>query len=113
MPKVVSDVEILRTYLSGVIDRAEHHAGNVDQVALGLVGAILWQKDDEPIEVFERQGEMKNVLWVRIRGKRYAFTYNHLTESIEMRCGSTQGHLVESFTNATTLNHIKTVFETL
>jgi hypothetical protein len=31
----ISSIELLQTYLVGVLTRAEHHAGNVEGVALG------------------------------------------------------------------------------
>lgn len=47
MPLTVTEVDELQQYISGVMERAGHHAGNVDEVALALVGAILWRKDDD------------------------------------------------------------------
>ena len=32
MPKEIVDVEVLKQYFSGVIERAEHHAGVVDEI---------------------------------------------------------------------------------
>ena len=46
MALTVTDVEQLRAYLCGVMSRADHHAGSVNEIALALVGAILWRKDD-------------------------------------------------------------------
>jgi len=31
MPRRVKDVDVLQQYISGVMVRARHHAGNVDQ----------------------------------------------------------------------------------
>ena len=39
--------------------RADHHAGNVNEIALALVGAILWRKNDRSIKVMEYNGETK------------------------------------------------------
>ena len=110
MPKTVSDVDVLRTYIQGVMERAAHHADNVSHVVLALAGAILWRMDDEPLKVLEREGEMKNVLWARVDGERYAFSYNHETRTIDMRQGSTQGRLVHAFSNATPLQEIIAIF---
>jgi hypothetical protein len=79
-----------------------------------LAGAIIWRKDDdEPIKVMARDGEIKNVLWARINGQRYAFSYNHSAGEIEMRRGSTQGPILQAFSNATPLAKLKRVFENL
>jgi hypothetical protein len=94
--------------------RSKHHAGNVGGAALALVGAIVWRKDDaDKIEVFERQGTPGNVLWVKVSGKRYAFSFNHENQTIEMRESSTQGPVLHSFTNSTPTNDIEVIFRAL
>lgn len=114
MPLAVSDVDTLKRYVEGVMGRSAHHAGKVGGAALALAGAIVWRKDDaDEIEVMERQGDMKNVLWVKIGGQRYAFSYNHELQSIEMRKGTTQGAVLYSFTNDTPTTEIESVFRTL
>lgn len=114
MPLTVTEIEELRTYINGVMNRADHHAGNVQEIALALAGAILWRKDDEePIRVMAQGGETKNVLWVRIGGQRYAFSYNHAAGEIEMREGGTQGPTIHAFSNATPLATVYQVFEAL
>lgn len=113
MPTPVTDVAILQRYLEGVLARADHHAGNVGQIALAITGAIVWRKDPDPIQVLERDGEMKNVLWVLIGGQRYAFTYDHSTQAILILRGSTQGKVLHSLTNATPLSELSDIFRSL
>jgi len=114
MALTVTEVEELRQYLSGVMDRAGHHAENVKEIALALTGAILWRKDDDkPIKVMAHGGETKNVLWVYIGGQRYVFSYNHDTGEIEMREENTHGQTLHRFSNATPLSTIMTVFKAL
>lgn len=110
MPRAIPDIQLLRQYINGVMERAAHHADMVSEVALALAGAIIWRKDDADIEVFEREGKMTNVLWVRVGGNRYAFSYNHEAGLIEMRAGSTQGAVLHSFSNSTTNHEIKEIF---
>ncbi len=113
MPTPVTDVDILKQYIGGVVDRADHHAKNVNEITLALVGAIVWKKDAEPIKVMAHKGEMKNVLWVKINGVRYAFSYNHHNKSVSMYRDSVQGMLVYSFSNDTPLSKVREVFESL
>ncbi len=113
MPLQVNDIQTLNAYIDGVMERASHHAGNVSGIALALVGPILWRKDADPIEVMSKQGETKNVLWIKIGGQRYAFSYNHGDERIEMRRGTTHGNVVHTFTNATPLTEVIEVFRAL
>jgi hypothetical protein len=113
MPTKVTDVEILKAYIAGVMNRADHHANGVTEIALALVGAIVWAKDEEPIQVLTREGAMKNVLWVRINSVRYAFSYDHKTRSIGMHEGSTNGMLIYSFSNTTPVARVREIFESL
>lgn len=108
MATTVTEIEVLRQYIGGVMARADHHANGVDEVALALIGAILWRKDgDQEIKV------LVNVLWVYIGGARYAFSYNHDSGEIEMRDGSTQGPVKHTFSNAVDAASVKAIFETL
>lgn len=58
----------------------------------------------------EHDGEMKNVLWAQIKGKRYAFTYNHNNECIEMRENNLRGPVKTSFDDTWTLQDIRKLF---
>lgn len=113
MALTVKDVDALQEYIQGVMDRADHHAENVNEIALALVGAIIWKKDTESIKVMEKEGETKNVLWVNIRNTKYAFVYNHNTDKIDMRQGSIQGKKLFEFDNKTSLSELKTIFSRL
>jgi len=113
MPAQIQDVDLLQNYIKGVMERADHHAGAVKEIALALAGAIVWKKDSAPIEVYAKDGEMKNVLWVKIKGIRYAFSYNHTASTIEMRQGTTHGQVVASFSNTTPLATVYSLFDGL
>lgn len=104
----------MRKYLRGVLARAGHHAQNVEACIMALFGGVIAYKDkDTHLEVKEHDGDMKNVLWAQIKGKRYAFTYNHDGKCIEMREGSTHGSAKASFDDNWTLSQIRTLFESL
>jgi hypothetical protein len=109
MPQAIASVDVLQQYIQGVTARAEHHANNVDEIALAIAGAVVWRKEGE-IEVMTREGDMKNVLWVRINGARYALSYNHEGACIEIRERNTQGRVLASFTNANTASEVKQFF---
>lgn len=113
MPHQVTDVDVLRDYLRGVLDRADHHAQNVNEISLAIAGAIIWRKDDNPLEVMVREGEMKNVIWVKIGNQRYALSYNHEAGEIELREGSTRGNVVGTFSNTTPLADVRRIFGAL
>ncbi len=113
MPLELTQIQQLRDYLRGVMDRAEHHAGNVDAIALAIAGAIIWRMDDEPLEAFAREGQTKNVLWARFNGRRLAFSYNHTDETIEIRENSTQGRVLRSFSNDNSASDVADFFRNL
>lgn len=113
MAITVKDIDTLQAYIEGVMERADHHAGKVNEVALTIAGAIVWKKDERSIKVMERAGETKNVLWVTIGSNKYAFSYNHELGKIEMREKSIQGKVLHEFDNSTTASEVKNIFEKL
>ena len=113
MPLEITEVQQLREYLRGVMDRAEHHAGNVDEIALAIAGAVIWRMDDEPLEAFTREGQTKNVLWARVDSRRLAFSYNHEKETIEVREGTTHGRVLRSFSNDNSAGDVARFFRGL
>jgi Integron cassette protein VCH_CASS1 chain len=113
MKTKVNDVDTLQQYLTGVMQRTDHHARQVDEIVFALAGAIIWRKDSSPIEVMTRQGDMKNILWVRINDKKYAFCYNHETCAIEMRGDKIKGEVIHSFLNTTSLSELINIFRNL
>ena len=114
MPVKVKSVEALRGYFRGVADRAQHHAPKVDLVIYPLLGFILLNMDDETdIEVRGTGDAIGNILWVPIRGTRYAFCYNHEKWVIEIRKGSFRGDTLCEMNNNTTIGDIAKFFESL
>lgn len=113
MPQQVTDIGVLRNYLRGIMDRADHHAQNANEVSLSVAGGVIWKKDDDPLEVMTREGEMKNVLWFKVNGKRYALSYNHNTGEIELRYKTTHGPVVAAFSNAIKNAQVREIFSGL
>lgn len=110
MAREVADIDHLRDYLKGVLDRADHHAQGVSEVVLAVAGGVVWRKDDGPLTVRTRKGELGNVLWFTVDGERNALSYNHKTEEIELRTGSTHGNVAASFCNTTPSADVRAVF---
>ncbi len=108
----VNSIQILQDYLRGVLDRAGHHALNVEGVALTLLGAMIW-KSDSTIEVREYAGTPANMLWFWVNGNRYVLTYNHGTQTIELKDRSNTGVVLHSFDNSTSYQYIIDVFGAL
>ena|ERR1700748_1762013 len=112
MARPVNSIEVLQEYLQGVLGRAGHHAPNVQGVALTLLGAMIWRSDGD-IDVREYAGSPANMLWFWVGGNRYALTYNHTNETIELKNRSNAGEVLYSFDNSTTYGYIINAFAAL
>ena len=108
----INSVEKLQQYLGGVLQRADHHAGKVEGVALALLGAVVWKSTGE-IEVREYAGRPANILWFWIEQNRYALTYNHQTEKIELKERTQGGQTLHEVDNETTYQEIIDIFKSL
>jgi len=110
MPISVDDVATLETYLQGVMNRSKHHAETVGAIALALLGAVLWRKDEKPLEVRRYAGGPANIVWFEVAGNRYALAYNHRAGSIELRERTQTGRVRHRFTNDTPVAEVRDVF---
>jgi len=111
MPITVADVATLEKYLEGVMNRSEHHAETVGAVALALLGAVLWSKDDgSPLEVRTYAGQPANIVRFKIGGKRYLLAYNHRGGCIELRTNTQTGRVRQRFTNDTSVVEVRDTF---
>lgn len=105
----IVNTSLLFEYINGVMGRADHHGENVNEVVLGLAGAVVW-KATEDIEVREYDGHTANILWFKVGEKKYAFTFNHADETIELHERVHNGTVIAVFDNATTNADIKRIF---
>ncbi len=114
MAKQVIDIEILQQYLEGVMGRSGHHADEVREIVLALVGAVIWKKNGIPIEVKEYDGEPANILWWHSQnGNKYAFNYDHKNKNIKLHQRTFRGEVLATFDNDTPIKEIIELFETL
>lgn len=104
-------VEDMQEHLMGVFERSAHHAGEVNEVLLSLIGAMLWRKNPgDSLKVNTKEGEGGNVIWFKVDDTRYALLYSHTDKHIKLMAGGRKGELVQTFTNATTTNEVAKVF---
>jgi hypothetical protein len=113
MAITANDVDVLHRYANGVMGRADHHAGEVKGIALALLGGIIWRGEPGSVEIKQYAGELANVLWVQIGGKRYALAYNHKTKKIEIRDRTTSGAVLHSFDDQTPAPDVEAAFRAL
>jgi hypothetical protein len=112
MALTIDTLNLLNSYILGVMDRADHHGENVNEIVLTLAGAVVW-KATQDVEVRMHQGSMANVLWLTVGVNRYAIAYNHNSQDIEIRERSQQGDVIATFNNQTTNLEVKQVFAKL
>jgi hypothetical protein len=108
-----TDVAVLHRYAQGVMDRAEHHAGHVKAIALALLGGIVWRADPNSISIRQHAGNLANVLWLRIGGRPYAFSYNHKAGKIEIRNRTVRGSILYAFDDQTPVAIVESAFRSL
>ena len=112
MASKINEVDVLQEYIKQLTVKSDHHAKNVNEIIFPLIGTIVWKKTGD-MQVLERDGEIKNVLWVYIGSKKYAFSYNHNKFKIEMREKSIKGKVLFSFDNNTNVKDIVENFSNL
>jgi len=107
-----TDSDLLREFGHEIYARAGRNAINVNEVLLAIVGAIVWLKDDNPIELCPSEDQTQKVLLVSIGGRRYSFLYNEETRQIDLR-ETEKGALIYSFSNRTETSKVRLIFKTL
>lgn len=114
MAKDISDINSLQKYLIGVMGRGNHHAEDVSEIVLTLVGAVIWKKNDDPIQVRQHRGELANILWWHSKKqKKYAFRYDHVERKIELRKKTYKGDVIATFDNKSQTSDIIEIFDAL
>jgi len=109
----VETAVLLKEYFNGVLERADHHAQGVQEIALALMGAVIWKSEGD-IDVKEtKDGGMGNILWFNTLTNRYAMYYNHSTISIELRARTMTGDTMHVFNNGTPISEVFSVFKSL
>lgn len=113
MPLPLTTISDLQAYLSGVAQRADHHAQNVNEVILALAGAVVLFKDaTSQLRVRTHAGRPANVLWMEIKGQTYALAYNH-DGHVEVRLNTTRGRVLRRFDDTTSSSDIIQFFGSL
>ena len=113
MPITAQDISVLHTYAEGVMDRVDHHAGQVKGAALAILGGIIWRGDPGSIKIRQYAGAPANMLWVSIGGNVYVIKYDHASEQIQI-CDRTQtGAVLHSLDDSTPVSAIETIFRAL
>lgn len=110
--RTVTEIDELQCYLQGVIDRANHHAQEVNTVVAVLVGAVIWVKEG-PIEIRTYRGRMVNCIRFQTHGRSYVMGYSHEEGEVQVRANRQGGRVLQRFDNNSTAADVLTFFSTL
>ena len=112
MPIQVDKIATLNEYFNGVMGRADHHADNVNEIILALIGGVIWRSKSS-FEVKQYNGAPANILWMNVNDNWYCFKFNHESGNIECCEGGYNGKVLKSFNNQTPISDIKAFFAKL
>ncbi|MCM0020750.1 MAG: hypothetical protein NBV67_12205 [Tagaea sp.] len=110
MPISAKDIDTLSSYADGVIGRADHHAQQVNEIALAILGGVAWRADKDTILIRGKGGDMKNVLWFSVGSQKYALSYNNTSSKIELRSDNLRGPTIKDFDNTTPASDVRATF---
>lgn len=110
MSITINKIEELKNYFDGVMNRANHHADNVNEIVLALIGGVIWRAEGN-FEVKQYGDAPANILWMYVNDNRYCFKFNHMTAMIDCCEGGHNGNVIASFDNQTPIAAVKAFFE--
>ena len=110
MARNLTTNEQIDDFIQKVIRDAKHHGGNVADIIMPLSQEVRARLNLGPdtVSVWEREGKIGRTCWVELNGRRWAFSYRHKSQKIELRQGTTQGNVEFEFENSTTPTKIAT-----
>lgn len=107
----IESIEELNKYFSGVVKRAEHHAGEVNDIIYPLLGFVILKASYIKARFYRENPA--NVLTVEIDNRMYCIMYSHGNECIEIRENNLNGKTLCSFDNSSTIKDIKNFFNNI
>lgn len=112
MALTITTLSVLNEYITGVMNRADEHAQQVNEIVLTLAGAVIWRATQD-VEVRTYNDETANFLWLMVNDHRYAIAYNHQTSRVEIRNRNQNGTVLAEFNNLSTAADVKRIFSDL
>jgi hypothetical protein len=107
----VTDMQILHRYAVGVMTRAKHHAPQVVEILPEVLGHVLLCGKN-----FSLHGSGRtNCMWFDsvATGRRYAFSYSHTVDAIELRDNNLQGPTLHQINSSMSRQLIAQIFAAL
>ena len=107
-----NDAAALHEYAADVMHRGGPHAGQIQGVALALLGGVIWRSDAGSLKLAQPQWPALELAF-EIDGHGDWFTDNFASGAIEMRQRWQAGPALHSFSNATSVAYVQAVFRGL
>ena len=107
----IDSIDDMKQHLSGVMERADHHALEVYKIVLPLVGLIAWKADK--IVARTHEGTNANMIWFESGEKRFAVVSNHNSAKIDIRERNQQGKVLMQLDNRSDLDSLIGFFESI
>jgi hypothetical protein len=105
----ISSIPRFRLYLDGIMKKAKHHAGKVNEIILPLAGLVLWKAKE--IKVREYNKKTANMAWCLINDEWYCFSYDHKQQLIRITERTLKGDVVAELNNETEPSELLSLFE--
>ncbi|MBX3027052.1 hypothetical protein KF840_19280 [bacterium] len=115
MAKQIGDsIAVLRQYVTGVMDRVNHHALPMAAVATHVLSGVVLRADQGSLECREYAGRPANVLRFSVTGQPYALRFRHGPDRVELLKGrETSKHVVATFVATDSVDRVLGTFEQL
>jgi hypothetical protein len=102
-----TDLDAVRCYAESVIAQSESEDLQMKAVTLALLGGIMCRAVPGSTALMQDPAGAKAILSTTLGGRHLTFSYDHNTESIEMREGTTDGPVLHRFRNRTLINDLE------
>lgn len=124
----ITTIAELRNHIEGVWARSEHHAHKVVAILPILVGNIVSYADIDENGLPEiwtlsprATGDQYtgnsvytgNVVWIKVKGHRIFFTYDHATGKVVIKERGNQGEVLQTFDDINSISDINSLFSGL
>jgi hypothetical protein len=107
----ILDIRVFQEVVGALIREAAHNGSALGEILGALAVCIAFHKVPETEIELVRTGSLSTLTWVHVGGGRYAFAFDHAGgDCIQVKRGGTQGQVVATFDNNSSLNQVRQFF---
>ena len=107
----IVDMRVFQEVVGALIREAAHNGSALVEILGALAVCIAFHRvPGTEIEIV-RTGSLSTLTWVHVGGGRYACAFDHAGgDCIQVKRGGTQGRVVATFDNNSSLNQVRQFF---